>query len=258
MKLSESEKCKIIREAVIENPEVLNQKDSVGNGLLHHAVRKKLVNVAKLLLELGYPIDQISAQGKTALHVAAEKGWNHLILLLIYHGCNFNLVDDDYQSALHKAIIHNHADSVRTLLLASKFQIDKTLRTSAGNTAEDLLLKITDIKLQEAFAEAFTIPPNLFGRSALHLAVINNSIDLVRLHLSLGAFINEKDNEGNTPLSLAAQCGHLQILLFLSRQDNIDMNAVDIEGNTALHKSIKEGMPNCVKILVSAKNTNKK
>ena len=251
-KLTESEKCKAIELAALKNPESLT-KVWLGMTPLHYAVMNRLPIVIKLLLKLGCPIDAEDTDQQTPLHHAAENGMDEAIFMLGYHNCNFNKVDKKNESALHKAIKNNHPICVENLLLASQFTIQKTLVNKEGQTAEDILRKCTNIKSQVALAKAFSTTPDLFLRTPLHLAVINNDPDLVQLHLGLGALINEQDGDGRTALHLAAFCGHAPIMLLLSYHDEVNLDQVDKNGNTALHLSIESGSPNCVKILVSAK-----
>lgn len=251
--LSEYEKCEAIAAGALKNPQELT-KIWLGQTLLHVAVAERLLNVSLLLLKLGCSIDAEDYDKKTILHYAVELGFEEFIFLCGYHKCNFNAVDKKLETALHIAIKNNRPACVKNLLIASKFTIDKTLKNKDGHTAEDLLRKKTDIKAQPALAKAFTMVPDLFKRTPLHLAVINNLPDLVQLHIMLGAPVNEQDGDGQAALHFAALCGHASILLMLCYHEQINMNLAGQGGNTALHCSIAEGQPDCVKILVSAKN----
>lgn len=257
------EKKKELKAGFQKNTPQLLVRDSSGRSLLHHAVSNNLFEVAKDLLKLALEhhklkrlINAVDKEGKTALHLAAIQGLDELILLLGYWGCNFNKSDLQKNTALHLAVINNRPSVVKNLLLVSKFTIKTQLRNLQGETPKDLVFKYKkNLQAQTALAKALTTPADLFGRTPLHLAVINNNSNQMELHLNAGASVNEADNDGMTALHFAAQCGltHAHILLFLTYQEDINMNQVDKDGNTALHKSVEAQEPESVKILVSAK-----
>ncbi|MBA3536164.1 MAG: ankyrin repeat domain-containing protein [Tatlockia sp.] len=110
--------------------------------------------------------------------------------------------------------------------------------------------------MQQKLAQALNTVPDLLGRTHLHRAVLENSVDLVQFLISSGADVNEKDKFGLTALHFAAQAGHKEIILLLRSQDNINMNAVDNDGNSALHLGIEN--LDCVHLLVSGINRTDK
>jgi ankyrin repeat protein len=228
---------------------ILKEKNpQTGGLLLHHAVENNLSQLTKLLLSFGSPIDELDNKGRTALHIAVEKDYEDITLMLIYHQCNVNLLDSRKETALHKA---KKLSMVNNILIATKFKINKNIRNVEGKLAEDLLKSRTvDVVEHSDIEEAFKISSNAQARSFLHLAVINNSLELVKYHLNLGAPINDQDGIGKTALHLAAEYGYCDILSLLCQDERTDINITDNDGNTALHKSIEAQKENSVRILM--------
>ena len=96
------------------------------------------------------------------------------------------------------------------------------------------------------------------GRTALHIAA---GFDLSKIEILIykGADVNAKDDSGSTPLIKAAKSYRneyeitdgLRSLL----NHNADLEAKDLDGMTALHWAVKQGLPDVVELLVE-KNAN--
>lgn len=76
-----------------------------------------------------------------------------------------------------------------------------------------------------------------FGRTPLHLAVINNRQDLASLLIEAGYDINARDEYGNTPLHLAAFC-HRGLLTGFLLGKGAAVNARNGQGATPLHVAV--------------------
>lgn len=73
------------------------------------------------------------------------------------------------------------------------------------------------------------------GETVLHKAAQTNHVAMVNLFLAQGASINARNNEGATPLHVAAIGGSGEVIEALLSNRAIDINAKDEEGNTPLH-----------------------
>lgn len=57
--------------------------------------------------------------------------------------------------------------------------------------------------------------PGAYNMSALHIAVLNNHVNLAKEIIAIGTEIDARENNGWTPAAYAAFVGHLEILLVL-------------------------------------------
>jgi hypothetical protein len=80
-------------------------------------------------------IDACSAEGATALHIAARHGHAHVIRLLIEAGADALSVDPDLRTALHLVASAGHGMCVKALLDAGS---DPEGRDAEGNTPMSL------------------------------------------------------------------------------------------------------------------------
>lgn len=66
--------------------------------------------------------------------------------------------------------------------------------------------------------------------------------------------INKPDNELNTPLHYAAECGHLSAIRLLLLQNKLNMDEKNVFGFTPLMKAAIQGHIRCAKALLFAGN----
>ena len=89
------------------------------------------------------------------------------------------------------------------------------------------------------------------GVTPIHCAAENGHTDTVQLLLDHGANVNVKDAEGYTPISEAAENGHRDtVRLLLDHGANVD--AEDDEGDTPISQAANNGHTDTVKLLLSA------
>ena len=135
--------------------------------------------------------------------------------------------------------------------------------------------------------ENATSTKDQWGRSALHLAALYGHYNVVRIlcqHMELAAIdtldecdrsalwyaaernhvavlsilerfsdLNQKDEYGDTPLAVACEKGHIDILQYLLKycSSNIDLNAANKDDKTPLDLAIKGGHVACIELLMA-------
>jgi ankyrin repeat protein len=127
-------------------------KRIAGRTPLHMAVSSNAAPAARLLLERGARVDAHSGDSYTPLGLAAEKGYEQMVTLLLEHGADPNLrAGPDEMTALHLVAYgpgwlmprdeQRRAVLVRLLVEAGA---DKTVTNYAGDTAYDISLRKGD------------------------------------------------------------------------------------------------------------------
>ncbi|CAG8020081.1 unnamed protein product [Penicillium salamii] len=90
-----------------------------------------------------------------------------------------------------------------------------------------------------------------FGRTLLHQAVILNSEEIVSVLLAHVADVKARDNDGRTPLHVAAALGHARVgRLLLMHGAAVTVSMADGHGLTAMHLAVQNGHASTVEALV--------
>ena len=86
-------------------------------------------------------------------------------------------------------------------------------------------------------------------KGLLHDAIARRDAERVKLFLGLGANVNSKDVEGDTPLHQAVERNDLKVAEILL-QNGANINARDKVGRTPLHDAASHGYPEIAKFLL--------
>ena len=122
-----------------------------------------------------------------------------------------------------------------------------------GNTALHIAIKSTDnpvfvTNLIEFGADVNSV--NQYKQTPLHIAVMNNKLEAVKILLPNGANINTKTRkESQSSLHIASKNGHIDMVKYLIEK-GASINDVDISGDTPLDFAMKNGHSEVVKHLI--------
>jgi ankyrin repeat protein len=121
------------------------QEERLGERPLHLAAEKGHNDVVKLLLEHKAEVDAKTESGETPLYLAAEKGHKDVAELLLSHGADVNAKDKNFgRTPLHEAAVFGHKDVVELLLAhgadinAKNKNGETPLRFASGMGYEDV------------------------------------------------------------------------------------------------------------------------
>ena len=91
---------------------------------------------------------------------------------------------------------------------------------------------------------------NTFGQSAIDCAIRRGSLPILRYLFARGIQIPEINHNSEDIVMLAASLGHTDIVEFLITDGNMQSDAKDVQGITALHMAAIHNHPETIKVLL--------
>ena len=211
----EQDRINVVR-LLLEHGADVHAQDKVHATPLQLASCNGMVEIARILLDAGATTNSKSLLGRSPLHAAVEGRPssfinNHVLLakLLLEHGAELDMLDDDDRTPLHLASYFGKVEMALTLL-------------NAG---------------------AYTNAMDAEGQTPLHLVVVSRFLDdsqgdrvgIAQLLLDHGADMNAKDHNRATSLDLASIHERTEIIaLFLQYGGKGD--AAKIDNQRAAHQ----------------------
>lgn len=235
----------IIRLLVKHNANINSQND-IGYTALHRAADSGTEATVRELLALGADVRIRDVSQSTALHVAIEH--EAVAQLLLDHRAEIDAQDGDKKTALHKAAQRGFESTVRILL---DYKADVSIEDEDGRTA--LYETCGNREIAQLLLEhgADVNAQDHCQRTALHNAAFQGHDAVVKTLLEHKASVRLESWNGRTPLHEAAFRGGEAILRMLLKH-KADVNRVSRSGGggTALHIAAYEGHEMAVKLLL--------
>lgn len=216
-------------------------EDKDGDRAVHHAAFGDEPGVVELLHKAGADLNARNKRRQTALHIAINKGHINVVRTLLELNCHTSLQDSEGDTPLHDAI-SKEQDEMLALLL--DFGADIFLTNNNGfNALHHAALKGNPSAMKILLAK--TNRPWIVeekkddGYTALHLAALNNHIEIADLLVHMGKANMDKQNVNlQTALHLAVERQHVHIVKLLVRE-GANLNIPDKDGDTPLHEALR-------------------
>ncbi|GAX81811.1 hypothetical protein CEUSTIGMA_g9239.t1 [Chlamydomonas eustigma] len=162
------------------------QVDALGRSALHFAAAKGAEAIAIALLELGLKPYQLDKQKNTPLHLAAMRGQQHTVEMLLQKS-------DDTVAAL----LTPNKEGLCTYHLA--------LKAGHEEKAQNSVLQLME-SLGEQFSTPIMLKKGVIKETVLLLAVGSHQDRVVKKLLDMGVDANEPSHSGEVPLSRCFAC----------------------------------------------------
>lgn len=219
---------------------------------LHQACQNGHLETVKLLVSRGVSIDYGGKKGATGLWLACQQGHTEIVRYLMELGANTNVRSvKSGRAPLHQACQNGH-DAVVWLLLRS-FNVEIDVAEEDGVTPLWLACQQGHTEIVKRLLELGANPDATSiqsRRSTLHQASQNGNEEIVSLLLEKGVNVDFGEEDGATPLWLAAQQGYTNILnLFLSKGANPNVKSVK-NSRSPLHQAAQNGHLNAIVTLL--------
>ncbi len=187
-------------------------RDDNGNTALHVAASSGAEKSAGFLLDRGIPIDIRGQAGRTPLMSAVIENKPPMVKWLLRQGADPKLKDDENFKALMLAVREGSAGSVGELASYDREDLDAALLLAALLGRADVIDSLTNYG-----ASVYARMEN-DGRTPLMIAAENGHTDAVKLLLDIGSSRYTTDAEGKTAAMLAEEGGHPEIAALINRE----------------------------------------
>ena len=248
-----------VRTLIDEGNARMNATDDEGGTFLHIAAAAGNVHVTAMASCAQYDVNFRNNIGRTALHVACEKGHVECVHELMKHGANLEEMDDaNGATPLKIAAVFNHRDCVKTLI--DTYGASINARDKQDYTALHACAYIGHVDIVRLLLSYRQCEVNRQGfqdKTALHEASRNGQVACVHELMKAGADV-EACSRWGTPLVIAALHDQTDCVLTLLNDYHASVNATDnvINQFTALHYAASNGNLSLINTLARNRDLN--
>ena len=227
----------VVEDVLRMNPKVVSNQDEYGRSALHEAAQAGWEDIVTMLIDNGADLSLLDDEKKTPFVYAAECGHAKVISILEEHYVRGDHHQQELEEALCDAAEAGKTGVVKELLDlgvspdANKFGI--TAMTAASIKRHKQIVRL--LLKKGASVDGW---PN--DSIPLHQAIKNGHVEIAALLLDFGANIQARDRLNRTALfeTLGTPDTRGAALLL---KNGIDISCRDSTGNTVLHEAARRG-----------------
>ena len=196
----------------------VNLSTADGKTALMLAAQQGRLDLMRTLLDAGATVDITNTRGGTAMMYAAVLGDTAPIKLLLARGAAVNTQSSNGWTTLMIAAVMGHDELVRLLLDhgANAGLADIYGWTPLMRATYERRLDVVRILLRSGSANVNARNDN--GATALHHAALRGELEIAQLLIAKGADLQAKDHQQRTPLMVARATGHGKVVKLLDRE----------------------------------------
>lgn len=190
--------------------------------------------------------DGVSANGETMLINACENGSLDKVKVLLEFNANPNVQNDAGQCALDFASLSGSAEIIDLLLTKNaELTTSPTFFATSKNN-----LEVVQLLVEKHHVDLSGV--NELGESLVHVAITAKSLRLIEYFMAKGVPSVKENRFQRTPLLWAIEQKFYDAAILLIKANHSDVNEIDKEQNTALHKAVQRCEVNLVKVLLES------
>ena len=259
-----------------------------GYNLLHASAVVGNLNIAKIAIKAGIPINKTSKDGTTPIVLAIKNGFYELVKLFAENGaeikpelCEYTNDRDILKFIIHQTktednydldfesnnkqweeaydYIKNHDyESIKTLMDCG---VDLAKMSYDGEAAPLLVIRYCSLQALKLFVNKFDCSKykdSINGRNVLHYAVMFKRIELLKYLLKQDYDVNVPDRFGNTPLFYAVENRVIEYYKELLKYE-ADANFINNKKENPLFYAVKSNnTPILANLIRSGADVNQK
>ncbi|KIW00454.1 uncharacterized protein PV09_07979 [Verruconis gallopava] len=183
--------------------------------LISDAVSENAEETLERLLSRGFDPNFTDEKGSGPLHIAAARGTAGIVSMLLSHGADMHKLTEDKKSAVGIAARACNVDVLKVLLgrdsRGDLFDHDDSIVIEVAESDLGVTKWAAVVRLLLSHG-ACTNSSNARGETALHYAVLDNDLELVKELLDHGINTSVISHRGGSALHLAAFKGQMSIV----------------------------------------------
>eukprot|EP01006_Ploeotia_vitrea_P034037 TRINITY_DN65692_c0_g4_i1.p2 TRINITY_DN65692_c0_g4~~TRINITY_DN65692_c0_g4_i1.p2 ORF type:complete len:406 (-),score=69.51 TRINITY_DN65692_c0_g4_i1:1660-2877(-) len=210
--------------------------DMNGDTVLHKAVQKDTQCLSYCLDNLGVDVNRANDLGKTPLHLAVKNNYVDAVQVLLDKGVDCEVHNSVGSTPLHTAAACGSVECLQLLL--TKSHMDVNTKDGNGNTVLHKCAYDGNIRVAETVIKlgAQVNVGNTEGLTPVHIAVKVNKVPFVKFLIGHGADISIPDQKANLPIHYCtSRCFHQMFVLLCANSPKEMINSQNQDGNTPLH-----------------------